>query len=71
MHILLRLFSACPPSLQCILTGLATGTDILSLDLAGVRVIVLDTYQAAADVLIKNGNDALQRSVLSSASMAA
>jgi hypothetical protein len=51
------------------LTGLTTGTDILSLDLAGFHVIVLDTYQAAVDVLVKSGNDALQRSPLSFASM--
>jgi hypothetical protein len=38
----------------------------MSLDLFGVRVIILDTYQAAVDVLVKNGNDALQRSLLHS-----
>jgi hypothetical protein len=49
-------------SYDCLLTDLTTGTDILSLDLAGVRMIILDTYQAAVDVLVKTGNDALKRS---------
>ena len=51
------------------MTNLAIGTDILSLELAGVRIIILDTYQAAVDVLVKSGNDALQRSPLSLVSM--
>ena len=46
-------------------TDLTTGTDILLLDLVGVRLIILDTYQAAIDILVKNGNNALQRLPLS------
>jgi hypothetical protein len=37
------------------------GTDILSVEMAGYRLIVLDTYQAAADLLTKQGNDTMDR----------
>jgi hypothetical protein len=38
-----------------------TGTDIMMLDLPGFRFVILDTYQAAVDVLINKGSDVLQR----------
>jgi hypothetical protein len=43
----------------------------MTLDLGGICAVILDTHQAAVDVLVKNGNDALQRSSISSASMTA
>jgi hypothetical protein len=33
----------------------------MTLDLAGFRFVILDTYQAAVDVLIKKGSDVLSR----------
>jgi hypothetical protein len=63
-----RLFSVCHLS---ILIDLTTGTDVLLMDLAGFRVVILDTYQAAIDILVKSGNNALSRSFISFASMSA
>jgi hypothetical protein len=61
VYILDTSISVCHLHPRCILTDLSTGTDILLLDLAGVRLVILDTYQAAVHVLIKSGNDTLQR----------
>jgi hypothetical protein len=33
----------------------------MTLKLVGFRIVVLNTHQAAVDVLLKQGNDALQR----------
>jgi hypothetical protein len=54
-----------PP--RCVLSDYLPdlGTDIMTLDLGGICTVILDTHQAAVDVLVKNGNDALQRSSIS------